>query len=262
MSVPPHFPRFRLASRLPSCVLSLCACLFVACAAPVRDPWGVAIARGESVAPRLPASFQADLGVRPHAAGSLPFSARLYGEAHSSSDSAVRASRRYRLDVFGFPSAVMASWVWNDGNWLLVRHDMREAISGEGIALGAEDSPVRIPDVPAVLGVLAGEPLPGYPGTGQPVADSGGIVRWYFRGEPWRARIDPDNGLCRKVESPSLALLYARHHLHDGVVVPDEIQVLADGDTLLSLSVRDWKASPAWKKDPFNLGVPVGYERK
>jgi hypothetical protein len=235
--------------------------LLAACAAPVRDPWGAAVTRGETVSHGLPASFQADLGVLPHAAGSLPFSARLYGEARPCSDSSGSLSRRYRLDVFGFPSAVVASWVWNDGSWLLVRHDRREAISGEGVSLGDPDSPVRIPDVPAVLGVLAGEPLPGYPGSGQPVAD-GGIVRWSYQGETWQARIDPNTGLCRKAESPSLALLYARHHLHDGVVIPDEIRILADGDTLVSLSVRDWKAAPAWKRDPFLLVAPPGYERK
>ena len=219
----------------------------------------MAVARGEVGPPRrTPASFQADLGVLPHAPGSLPFSARLYGETGADS-----ASVRYRLDAFGFPSAVVASWLWSDGRWTLVRHDRGEVITGEGSSLGVEDSPVQIPDVRVVLGVFAGEPLPGYPGVGKPEADAGGLVRWRYQDETWEASIDPSTGLCREVRSASLTLSYARHHVRDGFVVPDAIEVVTrGGDTLLTLGVRDWKASPVWIKNPFDLVIPSGYKRR
>lgn len=239
------------------------ALLLAACAAPIRDPWGMAVARGDSPPLRAPAAFQADLGVLPRARGALPFSARLYGEVRAAAvprgDSSGPPARRYRLDLFGFPSAIAASWLWSDGRWLLVRHDRREAISGEGPALDMEDPPVRIPDVPAVLGVLAGELLPGYPGAGATVAPDSGIVRWRVGNEDWEARIDPATGLCLEVKSPALALRYARPRLHGGIVIPEKIDILAGGDTLLSLTLRDWKASPTWKKDPFDLVAPPGY---
>jgi hypothetical protein len=248
-----------------------CALLLAACAAPVRDARGLEIARGNPVAPRPPVTFQADLSVQPHAPGSLPFSARLYGEtggavggehgADPGPDTA--ASYRYRLDAFGFPSAVVASWLWSGGRWTLVRHDRREVLSGEGFALGTEDSPIRIPDVRVVLGVLAGESLPGYPGLDEPRVDENGTVRWRYGNETWEAKVDRNTGLCREARSASLALRYARHHVRDGIVIPDMIEVLSgEGDTVLSLEVRDWTAAPAWKKNPFDLVVPASYERK
>jgi hypothetical protein len=254
-----HDSRAR-AARACACAAAL---LLAACAAPIRDPWGLAVARGDSVAARAPATFQADLGVRPRVPGAVPFSARLYGERLApAGDSSGVSSRRYRLDVFGFPSAIVASWLWRDGHWLLVRHDRREAVSGEGSALGAEDSPLRLPDVAAILGALAGEPLPGYPGSGTSVADGHGLVRWISGGTIWEARVDPNTGLCREARSASLTLRYAKHRRHEGVVIPDEIEVVTGGNPLLSLVVRDWKGAPVWKKNPFDLSVPPGYERK
>ncbi len=240
--------------------------LLAACAPPIRDPWGLSVARGGTAsAPPLVASFQADLGVRPHAPGSMPFTVRIYGEAagdEGSRDSS-RPLRRYRLDAFGFPSSIVASWLWEDGRWLLLRHDRREALSGSGVALGG-DSPVRLPDVRAVLGFLSGEPLPGFPGDSsvRPRSGGDGTVRWRHEGEEWVARLDPETGIPRSARSSSLELRYSRHREREGHVVPGQVVVVTEGDSLLTLTVRDWKPRPEWKRDPFRLIVPAGYHRE
>lgn len=240
-----------------------CALLLVACAAPVRDARGLAIASGKPVAPRAPVTFQTDLGVQPFAPGSLPFSARLYGETRPETLTDRAGFDRYRLDIIGFPSGIVASWLWSEERWTLVRNDRREVMSGEGYALSAEDFPLRIPDVRILLGVLAGELLPGYPGIGTPKADGGGVVRWRYENETWEALIDPNNGLCRESRSPSLTLRYARHQARGGIVIPERIEVASGvGDTLLMLDVRDWNGAPEWKKNPFELVIPGSYERK
>src|SRR5690606_13950032 len=146
-------------------------------------------------APPPPAAVQADVGLLPRAPGAMPVSARLYAEP----------GLRYRLDVFGFPALIAASWVWADGGWLLVRHDRREARRGAGDALEAPDLRVRVPDVHAALGFLWGAPLPGWPGDDSARAGAvrnGGTVRWTHAGEPWEARIDPATGLCLEARSP------------------------------------------------------------
>lgn len=248
-------PRERLAAGARPAAL-LAALLLAACAAPVRDPWGLAVVRGQMPSkPPVPASLQADLGLQPQARGALPFSTRLYAEP----------GVRYRLDVFGFPSLLAASWLWQDETWLLVRHDKRQVLSGSGPLRAQADLPLELPDPHAALGFLWGNPLPGFPDSGAVppgfTADSTGLVRWVYKDEPWEARIDPATGLCREVRSPRLTLRYAFHRKHAGLVVAEQAEIFSGGESLLVLKVRDWVASPPWKKDPFIMKVPEGYER-
>jgi hypothetical protein len=236
-----------------------CFCLGVSlwlagCAPPLKDPWGLSVLRGEAPSPQpIPATFQADLGVQPRAPGSFPFSTRLYAEP----------SRRYRLDVQGFPSLIAASWLWDEGQWVLVRHDKREVRKGSGAGLEQDGVPLRLPDVHAVLGFLWGAPLPGFPGRDSAAgARRDGSVRWTHAGEPWEARFDPVTGVCREARSPSLALRYASHRAHGKLAVPEEVEVFVGGESVLVLSVREWIVSPQWKKDPFSLSIPDSYEHR
>jgi hypothetical protein len=211
----------------------------------------LSVSQGEVLVPRpVPQTIQADLSVLPRARGAVPFSARLYAEPLHS----------YRVDVFGFPSLLAASWLWQNDQWLLVRHDKREARTGSGATLAEEGLPLRLPNVHDALGFLWGAPLPGYPGRDSAMADGGGVVRWTHEGEAWEARFDPVTGLCREARSPGLRLRYALHGPHGGMIIPGEAEIFSGGESLLLLRVRDWVASPPWKKDPFVLPVPEGYE--
>lgn len=226
--------------------------LFTGCAAPLKDPWGLAALRGEASAAAAPRLVQADLDVRVEAPGTPPVGARFYAEP----------GRRYRLDVAGFLTPVAATWFWRDGGWLLVRHDTREVVTGTGTSLVLQGAaPLVIPDVHAILGFLWGAPLPGFSGRADSVAaDGSGIVWWRSGGVSWTGRFDARTGLCREVSSEAVTMQYFRHGVRGGRVIPGEIRVFMAGEKVLTLEVRDLISDPVWKKDPLVLTIPAGYD--
>lgn len=268
--------------------------LLAACAPPLKDPWGLAVIRGQATAPPdTPRTLQADLSLAAHAAGAIPLSARLYAEP----------GQRYRLDIFGLFTPVVATWAWEANAWRLVRHDTREVVTGTGtsfIPLPASGQPLVIPDVHAALGFLWGQPLPGFrrvgsghadstlptpesgagtgvgekaSGTGALPASEGpgdpedpgnpdppGQVAWTYGGKPWTARFDPATGLCLEASSPDMTLRYGRYERQGARAVPREIEVWIEDARVLTLSVRARRENPAWARDPFVLTIPPGYD--
>src|SRR5690606_26883875 len=96
---------------------------------------------------------------------------------------------RYRLDIFGLFTPVVASWAWQADGWRLVRHDTRTVITGTGtsfISLAASGRPLVIPDVHAMLGFLWGQPLPGFTSALVDTSPGRGVVAWTQGGTPWR----------------------------------------------------------------------------
>ena len=87
-----------------------------------------------------------------------------------------------------------------------------------------------------------------------------GVVTWTHAGKVWRARFDPRTGVCREVATEGMTLRYSRHVLRGGRVVPGRVDVLADTALVLALTVKDLREAPVWKKNPFDLVVPAGYE--
>lgn len=279
--------------------LALLSLLFLsACAPPLKDPWGLAVLSGEAVVEEpLPRTLQADLTVVAHnpdtRASTMPVSSRLYAEP----------GQRYRLDIFGLFTPVVATWAWEANAWRLVRHDTREVVTGTGtsfIPLPASGQPLVIPDVHAALGFLWGQPLPGFrrvgsghadstlptpesgagtgvgekaSGTGALPASEGpgdpedpgnpdppGQVAWTYGGKPWTARFDPATGLCLEASSPDMTLRYGRYERQGARAVPREIEVWIEGARVLTLSVRARGENPVWKRDPFVLTIPAGYD--
>lgn len=234
---------------LAGAALCLLAC------APLKDPWGLAVRRGlTSVqAPAEPDSLQADLAVTPREAGLVPFSVRAYA----------KPGRAYRIDVIGFPSWIVASYLWVDGRWTWVSHDKKQVRTGEGNQFELEDSPVRLPNVHAALGFLWGRMLPGFAERDTLLAPGPeGEIRWIHEGETWEARLDPATGLCREARSESLTLRYGAYRRQGGRILPAEAEILVDGASLLFLQVRDRTQAPKWKKNPFLLVPPSSYERR
>ena len=243
--------------------IGVCALLLTACA-PLKDPWGLAVSRGLTgdalqQPPAPPDSLQADLGITPREPGLVPFTARLYAKPR----------RAYRMDAFGFPSLLAASYLWKEGRWMWVRHDSRQVWEGSGNQLELEGSPLQLPDVHAVLGFLWGRPLPGFIERDSLLAPGpAGEIRWSYHGEVWQARIDKASGLCREVHSASLSMKYAKYGRYGGRkgerhgkrVLPGEVEILVNGASVMVLSVRELKDDPFWKKNPFALLPPAGYE--
>jgi hypothetical protein len=226
--------------------------LLTACA-PLRDPWGLAVSRGlpgEALPP--PDSLQADVGITPRASGLIPFSTRLYA----------KPNHAYRIDAFGFPPLIAASYLWTEGRWMWIRHDKKQVGEGTGNQLELEDSPLRLPDVHAVLGFLWGRALPGFLERDTLLAPGpAGEIRWIHQGETWEAHMDAATGLCREVRSAGLSIKYGLHERRGGRVIPGEAEIFADGVSIMVLRLRDLNESPKWRKNPFVLVPPPGYER-
>jgi hypothetical protein len=227
--------------------------LLVGCATG-RDPWGLALRRGEApgALSSVPDSLQADLAVTAREPGTPPFSVRIYAKPMVA----------YRLDVIGFPAVIAASYLWKDGRWMWIRHDRKQVREGVGDPLEIEGTSLRLPDVHAVLGFLWGRPLPGLIGSDSLLARGPqGEVRWRHRGEIWSAKLDKTTGLCREAGSPSLSIRYGNYRNHGGRWIPTETEVFLEGESVLLLHVREWKESPVWRKNPFTLTPPASYPR-
>ena len=230
----------------------LVAVWLVACAPVLKDPWGIAVSQGrdaEALSP--PDSLQADVGVTPRERGLMPFSVRVYAKPRQA----------YRIDAFGFPSLIAASYLWIGGRWTWVLHDKRQVWEGVGNQVELEDSPLRLPDVHAVLGFLWGQPLPGFLQRDSLLAPGpAGEIRWSYQGEVWEARIDAATGLCREVRSPSVTLRYGLYERRGARVTPGEVEIFMDGASVLALRLRGLNEAPKWKKSPFQLLPPAVYE--
>lgn len=226
---------------------ALILALLTACAPPLRDPWGMTLARGgdPGAPPPPPERMRVDLEIVPRVRGAGVVTARAYLEP----------GRRARLDFTGFTGTIAATWHWEDGVWILIRHDDRSVRRGLGSVLVIEDTGVRLPDVHAVLGVLWGRTLPGYPGgTG-----AGDTIRWTHGGEAWEAVLDARTGLASAARAASLELRYGEYAARGGRAVPSEFTIFPDGAPALRVRVTGWDDAPAWPRDPFVLRVPGGY---
>ena len=143
-----------------------------------------------------------------------------------------------------------------------VRHDSKEVWEGTGNQIELEGSPLQLPDVHAVLGFLWGRPLPGFQGRDTLLAPGpAGEIRWVYHGEVWEANLDAITGLCREVRSESLAIKYGRYERRGGRLIPGEAEIFVDGASVLMMRVRELNDAPVWRKNPFLLVPPAGYER-
>ncbi len=226
-------------------VLCLCAC------APLRDPAGLALEQGRPAAP-LPKALRADLEIGVLQPPGGDFTARLYAEPH----------RRYRLDAYAFPGVVAASFLWDQGHWTLLLPSRHLAVQGTGDTLRLGDGR-SLPDLPAALGFLWGEPLPDYSPRSQPApAWSGDTLRWTADGTAWLARFDLHTGACREVISPQYHLSYGPLRRRGARVLPAQVEIAVDGAPAWVVRVRGLEEVSVWAKDPFALPIPPGYTRR
>lgn len=236
--------------------------LLVACA-PTKDPFGMALRAGHAPSVAIPESLSVELAVLPSQKGATPFSAKLYARPH----------QQYRLDAFGFASSIVASYLWTDstgspqagGHWTLLLNDKREVWEGEGDSLNLKSAALRIPDVHAVLGFLWGEPLPGFRNRDDSaLAWSRDTLRWSSHGVNWAARFEASTGNCVEVlaQDGSLAFRYAKHQRYGSRILPGEVEVFVNGESMLLLRVTRVEEHPEWKKDPFALKVPDNYDHR
>lgn len=222
--------------------------------APTRYPPGLALRRaGAPPIVAAPKTLRADLVLIPRLKGAPSLSTRLNAEPN----------RRYRFDVTGFSSQILASCLWADKRWTLLLHERREAWEGAGDSIDLGNIGLRIPDIHAALGFLWGEPLPGFQEREDTALNwSADTLRWTTRGVRWQARFDSTTGICREARSPALLIRYGNYRRFENRVAPAEVELFVNGESVLLLKVKQIEDSPVWKRDPFVLTVPPGYFRR
>jgi hypothetical protein len=171
--------------------------------------------------------------------------------------------QQYRLDAYGFSSEVAASYLWSKGRWHLLLNDRREVWEGQGDSLNVQEMGLRLPNVNALFGFLWGDPLPGFRHRDAgSMAWSGDTLRWKFQGTPWEARFDSIRGVCLEASSSSLTLRYRRYRYYGSHILPREVEASEPGQPALLLKVDEIEELPLWKKDPFAMKTPEGYEHR
>ncbi len=123
-----------------ACLLAIAAGLLGACAPAVRFPVGEAMLRGEEpAAAPAPDSLRAEVELTGYKGRS---------RTTVSAGFSALPLRKYKLDVYGLPGMVEASFLWMDTGWTLVVYGREGYLLGYGDtvdipALGLEKAPVH-----------------------------------------------------------------------------------------------------------------------
>ena len=190
----------------------------------------------------------------------------LSGRIYASADSA--GEFRFRLDIFGFPGQVAASWFYQEHHWTLLLHVKREVWEGEGGTFsipetGQGEEALQLPEAQGLFGFLLGQPLAGFPDRDSlPPAWNGDTLHWSRHGTPWAARFDTTLGICREVFSPILRIKYGHPQSKGNRIVPKQVEVEVEGRPTLSIQVNGWEEVRVWKTNPFVFSIPKGYQRR
>jgi hypothetical protein len=221
----------------------------------------LALLHGREPDPVRNHSLRADLGILIlNPKGAPPLSGRLFASADSS------GNVRFRLDIFGFPSLLAASWFQSANQWTLMLPQRREVWEGKGESmtlsgLGPESGDLTLPAAEGLFGFLFGHPLIGFDGRDSVAPTwSGDTLRWIHRGVGWAATYDTAHGICRQVFSPTLRVRYGRYRRQGNRAVPREVEIEMDGRPALSLRVNGLEDVTVWKRDPFAFSIPEGYQ--
>ncbi len=249
--------------------LWLLSLLLMGCAVKPRFSVGEALLRGET--PRLlqrADSVRADLELT------------AYGGGKKSSVSAVFSCRprtQYKLDLFGLPGMVAASFLWVENSWTLVMFD-RETFAvdtGEHVEFG--NLGIREVSVHDVFAFLWGDFFPGYSKgagdagnagggrglTGDFQLKAGGLVSYTARGQRWTASLEEKTGLVVEVvrEDSAFRIEYGDYRVLMGRPVPRKTRLFSRTGLLLEIRVKDVEDNPHWRRDPFYVKVPAGFQK-
>ncbi len=243
--------------------VALLSLLLMGCAVKPRFSVGEALLRGET-----PPLLQRADSVR----ADLELTA--YGGGKKSSVSAVFSCRprsRYKLDLFGLPGMVAASFLWVENSWTLVMFDRETfaADTGEHVEFG--NLGIREVSVHDVFAFLWGDFFPGYSGgsgdgrglTGDFQLKVGGLVSYTARGQRWTASLEKKTGLVVEVvrEDSAFRIEYGDYKVMRGRPVPRRTRLYSRAGLLLEIRVKDVEDNPHWRRDPFYVKVPVGFQK-
>ena len=259
------------------------------CAAKPRYAYGRALLRGEAATPApAPDSLRAELELTAFA-----------GKRKNTVSAALSALpyRRYKLDVFGLPGTLGASFLWSEARWTLVLYPEESYRTGEGHQVALENlaafpGSVSVHDLFSFLwgdffpgrgdslaGVLLGGRSPaapsvstqpgvteaGAPKVGAPEAGGhkGGATLVGYRAADisWKLDLDEATGLVRTAMRGDslLRIEYRDYRAWKDRPLPGGVRVYSRNRLLLDIRVKRVEDDPKWRRDPFFIRIPKGY---
>lgn len=246
-----------------SLALSLMALvlLLAGCAPKARYAAGEALLRGKApAAVAEPESLRAKLELTAFERGR---------KSSASAAFSAKPRSRYKLDVYGLPGMVEASFLWADTGWALVLHGREGYLLGYGDTVALPGLGIGAAPVHDLFGFLWGDFFPGG-GEGDAAGRvvpaewatvDKGRVRYRAGGHDWIVDLDPATGVVREAARSDSAfrVVHEKYRVRAGRPVPGRTRVFAGERPLLEIVVEDLEDRPAWSRDPFRLKIPKGF---
>lgn len=247
--------------------LGAAALLLSGCAVKPRYPAGEALLKGETVKlPPRPDSLRAELELTAFAGGrKSSVSAAFSGLPRT----------KYKLDLFGLPGMVAASFLWQQGqrqepeHWTLVMFDRESFVEGEGEHVEFGNLGIREVSVHDIFSFLWGDFFPGYsagvggalPGDFQGGGD--GTLHYSARGQRWTALLESGTGLVRGAvrEDSAFRMEFSEYKVMKGRPVPRKARLFSRSGLVLEILVKSLEDNPHWRRDPFFVKVPKGFQK-
>lgn len=229
--------------------------------------------------PKAPDSLRAELELTAFAGGrkstvSAAFSAKPRGG--------------YKLDLYGLPGMVAASFLWTREQWTLVLFDREEFSQGAGEHVEMGNLGLREVSVHDIFSFLWGDFAPGdapRDAGGDPDslkaelpqdwrALGGGTFGYTGDGVRWRMRLDQQTGLAREAwrEDSAFRIEFTDYRtVGSGAVgsgdgahgsnrpLPGKVRLYRYRDPVLEIKVKSVEDNPHWRRNPFFIKVPKGF---
>lgn len=235
--------------------------LLLGCAVKPRYPAGLGLLQGETLKlPLRPDSLRAELELMAFDGGR---------KSSVSGAFSCLPRREYKLDLFGLPGMVAASFLWTPEKWTLVLFDRENFVedTGEHVEFGTLG--IHEVSVHDVFSFLWGDFFSGYTEGGSGVLpgefqrDSLGVLQYHSRGQRWSAKLEAATGLVREVvrEDSAFRIDYSEYKLLQGRPIPRKTRLYSRTGLVLEIKVKNVEDNPQWKRNPFFVKVPKDFHR-
>lgn len=246
----------------------------IGCAVHPRYFVGEALLKGETpTLPSPPDSLRAELELTAFSGGDAGGEAggEVNGEKRqkSSVTAALSAKPRvaYKLDIYGFPGTVAASFLWQNNAWTLVIYDRENFVKGEGEHVEFGNLGIHEVSIHNIFAFLWGDFFPGIASQNNltlPITFkrvNANQLEYTTQGQSWKATLEPRTGLVHEVvrEDSAFRIHYVEYKILSGRTVPSKVEIYSRSGLLLEIKVKSLQDRPHWSRDPFFIKVPKSF---